>query len=51
MKAIIAADLFKTQDYYKMLNEICPELDTCSPGKLKSKRLIIKLHVLTNSCL
>lgn len=38
-KAIIAAESFKTSYYLKMLNELAPELDGCSPGKLKAKKL------------
>lgn len=29
---------FKTQQYYDILKQICPELDTCPPGALKSQR-------------
>ncbi|XP_067944771.1 medium-chain acyl-CoA ligase ACSF2, mitochondrial-like [Watersipora subatra] len=36
---LIMAESFKTQDYYNMVFELCPELSTCSPGKLKSQRL------------
>lgn len=39
MKAIVSAHSFKTQDYYGMLRELCPELDDCIPGKLQSERL------------
>uniref|UniRef100_A0A3B3ZID0 Medium-chain acyl-CoA ligase ACSF2, mitochondrial n=1 Tax=Periophthalmus magnuspinnatus TaxID=409849 RepID=A0A3B3ZID0_9GOBI len=37
--AIVCPTQFLTQKYSKMLREICPELDTCAPGALKSKRL------------
>jgi len=38
-KGVVASTPFKTQDYYGMLRSICPELDTCGPGRLESKRL------------
>ncbi|ELT89489.1 hypothetical protein CAPTEDRAFT_222402 [Capitella teleta] len=38
-KGIIAAETFKTQDYYGMLSSICPELETSAPNDLKSERL------------
>ncbi|KAJ8026995.1 Acyl-CoA synthetase family member 2, mitochondrial [Holothuria leucospilota] len=39
MKAIVAPRAFMTQDYYSMLREICPELETTKPGNLRSARL------------
>lgn len=38
MKAIVAPPDFLTQDYYSILREICPELETTKPGHLKSER-------------
>lgn len=38
-KGIILNDKFKTQQYIKMLSNICPELETSKPGDLNSKRL------------
>ncbi|XP_027726125.1 acyl-CoA synthetase family member 2, mitochondrial isoform X2 [Vombatus ursinus] len=38
-KALVFPAKFKTQDYYNILKEICPELETCSPGALRSKNL------------
>ncbi|XP_043855481.1 medium-chain acyl-CoA ligase ACSF2, mitochondrial isoform X2 [Dromiciops gliroides] len=38
-KAIVFPTKFKTQNYYNILKQICPELDTCSPGALRSKKL------------
>ena len=35
----MAADSFKTQDYYKMMVEIMPGLATSSPGGLTSKEV------------
>ncbi|KAB7505732.1 hypothetical protein Anas_01289, partial [Armadillidium nasatum] len=37
VKGIVCATKFKTSDYYKMLNEIAPELSYSSPGQLTSK--------------
>lgn len=37
--AIVCPTQFVTQKYCGMLREICPELDSCAPGALKSKRL------------
>ncbi|XP_041456369.1 medium-chain acyl-CoA ligase ACSF2, mitochondrial-like isoform X2 [Lytechinus variegatus] len=39
VKVLVAARPFKIQNYYNILNEVCPELETSSPGTLKSKRL------------
>ncbi|CAG5903334.1 unnamed protein product [Menidia menidia] len=37
-KAVLCPAQFKTQNYCNMLRQICPELDSCSPGDLKSAR-------------
>lgn len=37
--AIVCPTQFATQKYCGMLRDICPELDNCAPGGLKSKRL------------
>ncbi|KAL0267708.1 UNVERIFIED_CONTAM: hypothetical protein PYX00_009900 [Menopon gallinae] len=37
VKMLITADTFKTQDYYKILEGISPEIQNCQPGKLKSE--------------
>lgn len=47
--ALVTADQFKTSHYTKMLYELAPELNECSPGNLKAAkvpnlRLIIRLH-------
>ena len=39
VKAIIAAESFKTSFYLKMLQDLAPELDNCAPGQLKSAKL------------
>ncbi|EHB16492.1 Acyl-CoA synthetase family member 2, mitochondrial [Heterocephalus glaber] len=38
-KALAFPKQFKTQEYYNILKQICPELDKAQPGALKSKRL------------
>ncbi|XP_004608725.2 medium-chain acyl-CoA ligase ACSF2, mitochondrial [Sorex araneus] len=38
-KALVFPQQFRTQQYYDILKQICPELDTCPPGALKSQRL------------
>lgn len=37
--AIVCPTQYVSQKYCSMLREICPELDSCAPGALKSKRL------------
>ncbi|XP_066247827.1 medium-chain acyl-CoA ligase ACSF2, mitochondrial-like [Euwallacea similis] len=37
LSAIVCPHKFKSQDYYKHLVEICPELPDCPRGKLQSK--------------
>ncbi|RMC36519.1 AMP-binding protein [Paracoccus alkanivorans] len=39
VRAIIAADRFKSSDYLAMLNELAGELGECAPGALVSARL------------
>ncbi|XP_038055852.1 medium-chain acyl-CoA ligase ACSF2, mitochondrial-like [Patiria miniata] len=38
-KAVVCARTFRSLDYYAMLREICPELDTDKPGQLNCARL------------
>lgn len=38
-RAIVIADRFKTSDYVGMLRELAPELDACTPGRLRAARL------------
>ena len=45
MRAIIAADRFKSSDYLGMLAELLPELATAAPGTLQSERLP-ELHMV-----
>ncbi|PSN55071.1 Acyl-CoA synthetase family member 2, partial [Blattella germanica] len=39
VKALIASEKFKSQNYHQMVEAIAPEINTCQPGKLKSKNL------------
>ncbi|MEA2530377.1 MAG: fatty-acyl-CoA synthase [Thermomicrobiales bacterium] len=36
---LIIAPPFKTSDYASLLREVCPEIDRCEPGQLRSERL------------
>ncbi|NXG61192.1 ACSF2 synthetase, partial [Hemiprocne comata] len=38
-KALVFPTQFKTQKYYDILKQLCPELEKSSPGGIKSKRL------------
>jgi len=38
-KTVITAAQFKTSEYLRMLQEMAPELATCEPGELKSRKL------------
>ncbi|XP_064323354.1 medium-chain acyl-CoA ligase ACSF2, mitochondrial isoform X2 [Phalacrocorax carbo] len=38
-KALVFPTQFKTQRYYDILKQSCPELENSSPGEIKSKRL------------
>ncbi|XP_053495579.1 medium-chain acyl-CoA ligase ACSF2, mitochondrial [Ictalurus furcatus] len=38
-KSIVCPTEFKTQKYYDMLRQLCPDIDTASPGGFKSSRL------------
>ena len=37
VKAVVAAESFKTQNYYEMLEEIAPEISASEAGKIASK--------------
>jgi fatty-acyl-CoA synthase len=39
MKALVAAEAFKTSTYAEMIETLAPELATCAPGALKAARL------------
>lgn len=38
-KGIVFPKQFKTQQYYDILKQVCPELEKAQPGALKSERL------------
>ncbi|XP_022413864.1 medium-chain acyl-CoA ligase ACSF2, mitochondrial isoform X1 [Delphinapterus leucas] len=38
-KALVFPRQFKTQHYYSILKQICPEVEKAQPGRLKSQRL------------
>jgi fatty-acyl-CoA synthase len=44
---LVMIDGFKDSDYIAIINEICPELKTSEPGKLKSARLPMLKNVIT----
>ncbi|MGN0767824.1 MAG: AMP-binding protein, partial [Christensenellales bacterium] len=44
---LVMIDGFKDSDYVAIINEICPELATCEPGKLDSKRLPYLKNIVT----
>ncbi|XP_062859777.1 medium-chain acyl-CoA ligase ACSF2, mitochondrial [Trichomycterus rosablanca] len=49
-KAIVCPTNFKTQEYYNMLSQLCPEMDTAPAGGLKSARLPdLSTVILTDS--
>ena len=37
VKCLVAADSFKTQNYYEMLTRIMPEIETSKPGSLMNE--------------
>jgi fatty-acyl-CoA synthase len=37
-KALVFPKQFKSQQYYNILKQICPELEKAQPGALKSER-------------
>ncbi|KAH8352452.1 hypothetical protein KR084_004282 [Drosophila pseudotakahashii] len=38
VKAIIAPETFKSQNYYEILRSICPEISDAQPGKIRSEK-------------
>lgn len=45
VSCLVMAEGQKDSDYYDMLFELCPELATCPPGRLHSKRFVSELAV------
>jgi fatty-acyl-CoA synthase len=39
VKALIAPENFKTQQYYEMVRRVAPEVDISDPGQIRSKKL------------
>ena len=46
VKVLIMADAFKTQNYYKMMCRICPEIETVQSEKLNSKTWVTDVVIL-----
>ena len=44
---LVMIDKFKDSDYIGIMKELCPELETCEPGKLRSKRLPVLKNIIT----
>ncbi|XP_031416732.1 medium-chain acyl-CoA ligase ACSF2, mitochondrial isoform X2 [Clupea harengus] len=50
VSAVVCPTQFKTQKYYDMLRQLCPDMDTASPGSIKSSRLPeLRTVILTDS--
>ncbi|XP_028310668.1 acyl-CoA synthetase family member 2, mitochondrial-like [Gouania willdenowi] len=49
-KAVVCPTSFKTQKFYEVLKEICPEISSLSSGMIKSSRLPhLRMVILTDS--
>ena len=44
---LVMIDGYKDSDYVSIINEICPELKSCPPGRLESKRLPFLKNIIT----
>lgn len=44
---LVMIDKYKDSDYVKIIKEICPELETCTPGELNSERLPMLKNIIT----
>ncbi|MDY3928029.1 MAG: AMP-binding protein [Clostridia bacterium] len=44
---LVMVDGFKDSDYIGIIKELCPELDSCEPGKLNSKKLPYLKNIIT----
>ncbi|XP_002064748.2 medium-chain acyl-CoA ligase ACSF2, mitochondrial [Drosophila willistoni] len=49
LKAIVAPEIFKSQNYYEILRGICPEIADAEPGKIKSEKFPHLRSVIINS--
>ncbi|CAH1101696.1 unnamed protein product [Psylliodes chrysocephalus] len=46
IKSLICGDTFRKQNYYNILNEVCPEIAHCKPGKISSQKVPSLQHVV-----
>ena len=46
-QTLVMIDGYKDSNYIEIIREICPELDECEKGNLKSKRLPVLKNVIT----
>ncbi len=44
---LVMIDKYKDSDYVGIMKELCPELETCEPGKLEAKRLPFLKNIIT----
>lgn len=44
---LVMIDGFKDSDYVGIIRQICPELESCRPGELRSERLPVLRNVIT----
>ena len=44
---LVMVDGYKDSDYVGIMKELCPELETCKPGELKSSRLPFLKNIIT----
>lgn len=44
---LVMIDKLKDSDYIGIIKELCPELQTCKPGQLNSKRLPVLKNIIT----
>lgn len=44
---LVMIDGYKDSDYVGIVHELCPELQTCEPGQLNSKKLPVLKNVIT----
>lgn len=50
VSAVVCPSQFKIQRYYDMLKQLCPDMDTASPGGIKSSRLPELRTVILTDC-
>lgn len=37
VKCVVIAEQFKTSNYYEMMVQVCPEIESSDPGKIQAK--------------